>query len=457
MFYFGSRLEVGFESRIGVEAVCLRCQHRSFSVVSAAGQGTGHSAYMMDDDGAERRARREASRALVADALDVRAIAQCPQCRTRDSQTVGEFKRRAVLSVVGIAVVFSGISAVFLGYDFTTVGYAFALFGFASVLGLAASFIGTWRGLRSRCVFCPRPPVFAEANLVAEDERRQLRAFTSWAPKPKTVVLRGAQGRLEPGEKSAPPSAVPASNGHRSRSLLLSLAVPLLMAAVVLIANMVLVRAQTLYLTNGCAVSARIIVGDRSVALASGEMAEMRWLSEGSYPVQVKMDNGHSYSRTIRIQNGILQRFNFEKIFIFDVLGAQALMRYEIQYRDAGAGAAGAFPRDSLLLGQEFYSLKEVDYPFTTPPRSISQRDSRSTSRVQIERLQMSPTETLILTRGALNPGPEFVLQYVEGQLLGGLQDSSFIEAFAEACGAESMAAGCEGVLMRIEAASLAK
>jgi hypothetical protein len=62
---------------------CQHCKQVQSCHVFGSGTGTGKSAYFMDDEGAEARARARSARAAVRDGKQLIAIARCPNCSRR--------------------------------------------------------------------------------------------------------------------------------------------------------------------------------------------------------------------------------------------------------------------------------------------------------------------------------------------------------------------------------------
>jgi hypothetical protein len=137
--YLGNRYQIVSASTIAATFHCVHCSFESDVVVRAIGEGTGRSAYFLDNEGAQERARVEAS-AEVKKNVDVTLLlCPCPKCGRRSST---EPISQTIYLGVGIAVAMGLLVAIV-----ASTSHAFGATGgwvFSIASGLLCAW-GVWR------------------------------------------------------------------------------------------------------------------------------------------------------------------------------------------------------------------------------------------------------------------------------------------------------------------------
>lgn len=82
--YVGKQYTVTSSGAFTLTFRCVHCRHKSTATVLGFGQGAGQSAFFLDNDGAQKRARERANVDARLDALSVVKLGRCPKCQRRD-------------------------------------------------------------------------------------------------------------------------------------------------------------------------------------------------------------------------------------------------------------------------------------------------------------------------------------------------------------------------------------
>jgi hypothetical protein len=211
-----------------------------------------------------------------------------------------------------------------------------------------------------------------------------------------------------------------------------------------------LAQFQPLYVINPTLVDAHVAIGGQSLVLPAGAQQKI-FVSEGVKQVQVRLSNGVEYAKAIKVSNGFLERFFRTSAFIFDVLGAQALIAADHYY--SANPMEQAPPPPVIMAGRDFYALRDVDYVFEGLPESIpSTTRSAPFTRVRtVDRVALAP-EALVRNASA-DPlsFPEVRTRgYAEGQLRGGNRSPALVDAYWAHCVRSECEAAAESFLREL-------
>ncbi|MCA9548919.1 MAG: hypothetical protein KC933_02720 [Myxococcales bacterium] len=432
---------------------CPRCGDTPFALVQASGAGSSHSAYMIDEAGARRRAALDAYAALLEEAITARGLVPCPSCGARDPRMPARLRRTLALKAASAVVIFAGIGApgVYVGYPWF--GGVFLGIGLLFAVALGVEHLLRQRRLRARLTFVPPPPELRTTEPVMEDPEDGLAVYLGWdVPTPAS-----AAAPPPPSEPTAPPR--PAGRQKRPPTLPTARqkALPFLMLAgavtgAVLLgwgADVWLEGHQTIHVINPCVSSADVRIGDATLALAPGAMVTVT-RPEGRHHVQVSLQNGHSYETDITLENSVGQRLGRSTAFIFNVLGAEPLLWEEIVYVDERVHRKNPRPRARILMGVDFHAIRDVEYLFTEPPDEVELHGgAQQAIRTMLSRIQEDPIDVIDVAteQGLLNPNQ--ALPYLEGHILGGDRRPELATRYLAVCGDARQDARCQAFLQK--------
>jgi hypothetical protein len=159
MFYFGTSFSIQQLTTLEEEYRCPSCGFTAPVWILGLGEGTGHSPYMLDDEGAVRQAREEAKSSAELDAANLRdflGCASCPSCRKIDRRSLIRFWLRGALLVAAAVGVFTLIG---IGLPMLDPGpveaarWIATLGGIVAALFIAQSQLFQWLGIRNRITF----------------------------------------------------------------------------------------------------------------------------------------------------------------------------------------------------------------------------------------------------------------------------------------------------------------
>ncbi|MBI5545165.1 MAG: hypothetical protein HY901_14845 [Deltaproteobacteria bacterium] len=206
-----------------------------------------------------------------------------------------------------------------------------------------------------------------------------------------------------------------------------------------------------LYLLNPTRHEAQVIVSGKSVVIPAGKRDRVH-VAEGEQQVRVRLANGVERTTMIKVSTGFRERFFRTSVFVFVVLGGQALSAEDHYYSANPMGQPA--PPPVVVAGREFYAFRDVDYAFEAPPDSIrSTTRSGPFTRLRVVDSVWTAPETLIRNASAeplLYPKVE-IRDFAEGQLRGGNRSSALVNAYWEHCVRSGCEAEAEKVLRDLE------
>jgi hypothetical protein len=109
MLYVGKQVTAQEKDTQLREFQCRACRYTGEAVVVGVGQGTGNSAYFLDNQGARERAGVQAARAAEANVELTLSLAKCPRCGNRDEAAVRWFWLRLGAIMAGMSLFIWGI------------------------------------------------------------------------------------------------------------------------------------------------------------------------------------------------------------------------------------------------------------------------------------------------------------------------------------------------------------
>ncbi|MEQ8274799.1 MAG: hypothetical protein RMA76_12450 [Deltaproteobacteria bacterium] len=182
---------------------------------------------------------------------------------------------------------------------------------------------------------------------------------------------------------------------------------------------------RTLRITNGCKGPASVTIDGAPHIVGTG-IIEVE-ISEGRHAVDVRLANGHQYTREIVVEDGLVGRWSGSTVFVFSVMGADVFLFEEVVYGDRSRN-----PEYEFAFGDDFYTFTNVDYAFRKPPRSISTK-SGSEVRIALSRFTKAPQHILaqMLDGGAPDAS---VLRYAEAVVIGGHDHPRVLTAYRRIC-----------------------
>ena len=181
------------------------------------------------------------------------------------------------------------------------------------------------------------------------------------------------------------------------------------------------------------AVVAIALIGDNE-AIRRGR--KLHWINEFGTPAQITIDGGAPATAAtgtgmialgegrhhVSISGPIQQQFDFDMgsnyfarwfsdpVWVLDVGGAATLCQSNIVYAKVPRPSTNQF-----FVGQSFCQFPDIDYPFTTPPRSL-QLDNANSSIVKTQVSWVHLGQLEILSRLA-ESSPDFALSFAESWL----------------------------------------
>jgi hypothetical protein len=443
-----------FQRRLGVARRCPRCGDTPFAVVQARGQGEGHSPYMTDEAGAQRRAAERAYANLLRDAITARGLVPCPACGALDPRTRQRLRRALGVKLSLTLVIFAGIGAVgfFTGYPWF--GYLFVGLGVAFVGGFCLEHLRSQRSLLARVTFEATPPGLRAVRPIFEVPEEGLAVYVDWdlPPAPEPPPAHAAEPSGAPWGRPAPAQPRPLeSDGKTSAAQVVGILAACAAGAVLLGwgANAWLEGHQTIHVVNPCASVAEVTIGDASLTLGPGELRALH-RPEGRHHVQVELQNGHRYETDIVVENSVTQRLRRSSAFIFNVLGAEAILWERVPYIDPRSRTVRPASQARVYMGADFHALHDVEDLFTEPPEEVELPNRTSVEfRVVVNRLQAAPVEIVeVALRENLGDMTQGVL-FLQGHILGGNRDPALSARYVELCAEVHREEACQAVLQQ--------
>lgn len=113
LIYFGRSFETMVRGEDVKHLACDRCQTRFSYVLFRSAKGSGHSAFMADDEGAQRRAGSEAHQRLADRLAREAEMVPCPQCHWVNVDLVHRYRNRLYrrLLWLSVPIIFCGLIA----------------------------------------------------------------------------------------------------------------------------------------------------------------------------------------------------------------------------------------------------------------------------------------------------------------------------------------------------------
>ena len=114
--YFGKKYEAERQDVLELRYSCKVCNFESKALVLGRGRGVGNSPFMLDNAGAENRAREDAHFAMTDNAQMTLDMARCPRCKSR---RVGVYIRFFIATLFKMLALFGllGLVALLTGFQ----------------------------------------------------------------------------------------------------------------------------------------------------------------------------------------------------------------------------------------------------------------------------------------------------------------------------------------------------
>lgn len=155
---------------------------------------------------------------------------------------------------------------------------------------------------------------------------------------------------------------------------------------------------QAVYLVNGLERPYTVLINGTPYNLPAQSFSKLR-VHEGDLKLAIQDAPAAVAPEVVSIHTSLLTRPLFGPVFVINPDQAAVLLRARVFY--APQGRSAATPHRSYFGGRTFYAFTGVDYPFETPPQSISM-DANSTAQVS--------KDTLTVLGREVNASPAIVI-----------------------------------------------
>lgn len=165
---------------------------------------------------------------------------------------------------------------------------------------------------------------------------------------------------------------------YRIKQLSIAASFILTLSIVFAAVNFYLALNQPLYLTNYLTKPVKLTFRDnRRFQLAPGSLVKSR-IDEGRHRVKIEIEGGPAYYRELTVDNTLFQRFSRGNIFVLNIKGAALMLWGEVTYSKKEVPGDSSRSNFKLFAGHEYYTFRNISFPFRTPPDSIYFKRGRS-------------------------------------------------------------------------------